>query len=87
MPIRETQPESDAEVIALQALTWLLSDPTRAERFLALTGLDPAALRKRAGERALLRATIDFLKSHEPDLLAAATALDLPPAKLAELNL
>jgi hypothetical protein len=78
MPTQET----NAEAIALQALVWTLGDPGRASRLLDLTGLDPAGLRARAGEPALLAATLGFLESHEPDLIACADALEVPPARL-----
>ena len=65
------------------ALTWVLSDTPRAERFLALTGLTPDALRTALGESGTHLAVLDFLCAHEPDLVAAANALDLDPADLA----
>jgi len=70
------------EMIALQALVWVLGESGRANRLLDLTGLDPATLRARAGESALLAATLGFLESYEPDLIACADALDLTPAAL-----
>jgi hypothetical protein len=72
--------------MALRALAWVLSDTDRAERFLALTGLTPDALRAAVGEPAMHRALLDFLCAHEPDLLAAADALGVEPAKLAALR-
>ncbi len=73
---------TNPEMIALQALVWVLGESGRANRLLDLTGLDPATLRSRAGEPALLAATLGFLESYEPDLIACADALDLPPAAL-----
>lgn len=73
---------TNPEMIALQALVWVLGESGRANRLLDLTGLDPATLRARAGEPALLAATLGFLESYEPDLIACADALDLPPAAL-----
>ncbi|WCT72977.1 DUF3572 domain-containing protein [Sphingomonas naphthae] len=72
-----------AETTALRALAWTISDEARAERLLALTGLDSDELRARAGEPALLAAVIDFLCAHEPDLIACADALGTTPAGLA----
>ena len=72
--------------VALRALAWVLSDTARAERFLALTGLSPEALRASAGETAVHRAVLDFLCAHEPDLVAAAEALGLDPADLAAMQ-
>jgi hypothetical protein len=50
---------------------------------LALTGLSSESLRAVAGQPATHRAVLDFLCAHEPDLRAAAAALDLDPADLA----
>lgn len=72
--------------MALRALAWVLSDTSRAERFLALTGLTPDALRASVAEPAMHRAVLDFLCAHEPDLLAAAESLGLAPAELAGLR-
>ncbi|WP_084584100.1 DUF3572 domain-containing protein [Sphingomonas azotifigens] len=75
---------TNPETVALQALAWILSEPGRASRLLDLTGLDPATLRARAGEPALLAAVLGFLESYEPDLIACADALDLSPAALVD---
>jgi VIT1/CCC1 family predicted Fe2+/Mn2+ transporter len=61
----------------------LLSDGERGQRFLDLTGLTPDSLRMAIGEESTHRAVFEFLESHEPDLLAAAEALDIPPQDLA----
>jgi len=74
--------ETNAEALALQALVWTLGDPARASRLLDLTGLEPAGLRARAGDPSLLAAVLGFLESYEPDLLACAADLDIPPAAL-----
>ena len=74
--------ETNAEALALQALVWTLGEPSRASRLLDLTGLDPSELRARAGDPALLAATLGFLESYEPDLVACAEALGVKPAAL-----
>lgn len=71
-----------AQVIALQALVWVLEDQARADRLLTLTGLDAGQLRARAADPAIGVATLDFLGAHEPDLIACAGALGLPPERL-----
>lgn len=73
---------NDPEALALAALAATLADNDRAERFLALTGLDAETLRARAGERSLLAATLAFLENHEPDLVAVAAAVGVEPAAL-----
>ncbi len=75
-------PETNAETLALQALAWTLGDESRARRLLDLTGLGVADLRARAGEAAVLAATLAFLESYEPDLIACAAALEIAPEQL-----
>jgi hypothetical protein len=73
----------DPAALALRAIGWIVSDEARGERFLALTGLTPELLRGRLGSAEVQRAALEFLGAHEPDLLAAAAALDVAPADLA----
>jgi hypothetical protein len=58
----------------------------RAERFLAITGLDADGLRAAIREPATHLAVLDFLCAHEPDLIAAAEALGLAPGDLAAVR-
>lgn len=71
-----------AAALALQALVWCLGEEDRAQRLLDLTGLDPADLRARAGEPAVLASVLGFLEGHEPDLLECADALEVRPEAL-----
>ena len=73
----------DSALVALRALAWVLSDDMRADRLLALTGLTPDQLRVQADQPAMLAATVDFLRGHEPDLLACAQAIGVTPEELA----
>lgn len=66
----------------MSTLGWILSDETRAERLLSLTGLTPDALRGGLGDASVLGAVLDFLAAHEPDLVAAAEALGVAPQDL-----
>jgi hypothetical protein len=72
--------------VSLGALGWVLADTERAQRFLAVTGLDPDGLRASIGDSATHLAVLDFLCAHEPDLIAAAEALGLAPAELAAMR-
>jgi hypothetical protein len=63
-------------------LGWVLQDGDRAERFLALTGLDPDGLRAGLDDPSILAAVLEFLANHEPDLLRAAEALAVTPEEL-----
>jgi hypothetical protein len=62
----------------------VLADQDRAERLLALTGLTPEILRDRLTDRSTLAAVLEYLAGHEPDLVLAADALNVPPEKLVE---
>ena len=85
--LRTPSSPADPETLALGALGWLLGSESRADRLLALTGLTPEALRAGVGDPAarpaVLEAVLGFLAAHEPDLVAAAEALGVPPATLA----
>ena len=74
--------ESDPATLALLALAWTLNDERRADRLLALTGLDADALRAGVDNPAVLGAVLDFLADHEPDLVACAEAIDSAPHAL-----
>ena len=73
---------ANPDVIALQALAWILGEEARAERLLSLTGLDADQLRARADDPVLWQAALDFLAAHEPDLIACADTLGLSPERL-----
>ena len=82
--LRDSQsPAPDAATLALSALAWVLGDGPRAERLLSLTGLSAEELRAGLGDPATLGAVLDFLCAHEPDLVAAASALNVTPGQLA----
>lgn len=82
MPNQRSSPAADPAALALRALGWVLGDADRAARLLALTGLTPDALRGGLDDPAVLGAVLEFLASHEPDLVACAAALDIEPAML-----
>ena len=64
MPKTFTKSEGP-EVIALQALAFLASEPDRLERFMELSGIDPATLRANAGDPELLAAVLDHVLGDE----------------------
>ena len=71
-------------MVALGALTWVLSDERRAERLLAVTGLTPEGLRAGVGRRDVLGAVLGFLEGHEPDLVACAESMGMRPEALVD---
>ncbi len=80
--MRVPETNTDNAALALQALAWTLSDDTRAQRLLALTGLEVADLRARLDDPAVHDAALGFLESHQPDLIACAAALGVKPERL-----
>lgn len=85
-PVRRAPPDAGrdgAERIAIQALGFLAADPERLERFLALSGLDPAGLRAAAAAPGFLAGVLDHLCAEEPALLAFAADAGLAPDAVA----
>lgn len=80
--MRAAETIRDPFELALQALVWTLGAPERAQRLLDMTGLDPNALRARAGEPSVLAAALEFLEAYEPDLIACAADLEVKPEAL-----
>lgn len=74
---------AETEILALHALGWVLQDEDRAQRLLALTGLDPRELRSGLEDPAMLSSLLGFLANHEPDLIACAESIGVAPEKLA----
>jgi hypothetical protein len=73
-----------AEHLAIQALTFIGSDPAELGRFLALTGIGPAELRSAAHEPGFLIGVLDHLLGYEPLLLAFAKDADVKPMTVAQ---
>ena len=78
------QTPNDPYALALSALAATVSDERRAQRFLALTGIETDELRRRAGDPALLVSLISFLEGHEPDLLAVCEQVGVKPEALVQ---
>jgi hypothetical protein len=68
-----------AEILALEALGWLAGEPDGIDRFLAGSGLEPADLRRVAGDRDLLGSLLDFLLANEPLLLSFCETASTKP--------
>ena len=78
------QTPNDPYALALAALAATVSDERRAQRFLALTGIETDELRRRAAEPALLASLIGFLEAHEPDLVAVCNEVGIKPEALVQ---
>jgi hypothetical protein len=70
--------------LAQQALAFLAAEPSRAARFLTVTGLDPATVRQRGGDRDFLAAVLQFLREDESLLLVFSTEMAVRPERVAE---
>ncbi len=76
----------DAATLSLRALAHIFSEDQLSERFIGLTWLTPDTLRTRADKPEVLAAVLEFLLSHEPDLLACANALAEPPGRFSQAH-
>ena len=72
-------PRDDAEHIAIRAFAFIASQPELVSRFCAITGIEPADLRKAANDPEFLAGVLDFIVAHEPDILAFADSASLLP--------
>jgi hypothetical protein len=84
--LRHAPNRDEAEETAIAALVFLSEDESRLTRFLSESGLDPADLRKSAGESHILAALLDHLLSDESLLLVFAAGAGLDPARLAPMR-
>ncbi len=71
-----------AEILGLEALTWLVAEPDTLAKFLAASGVSGADLRESAGSPELTVALLDFLLANEPLLLAFCQANESDVASL-----
>jgi hypothetical protein len=73
---------SQAEVIALRLVAWIVADDDIRDRFTALTGCGIDDLRSRLEEPAFLGSVVDFVLANEADVLAFAENAGVPPETL-----
>lgn len=71
-----------AETIALQGLAYLASEPEELERFLGLSGLDLDSLRARAGDRATLRAILEYILTDDAKVTGLCADLGINTLEL-----
>ncbi len=69
----------EAETIAINAIGFLASDEERIERFIAMSGIDPADLASQIGNRSFLAGILDHLLSDETLLFLFCDHAGLPP--------
>ena len=71
---------ADAEALAVTALGFVAADPELLPRFLALTGIDGAQVRKAAQEPGFLAGVLDCILAHEPTVRRFAEETGIDPA-------
>lgn len=72
-----------AEAIAVEALSFIASDPDLLPRFLALTGIEAGQIRQAAREPGFLAGVLQFVLAHEPTLMHFSEATGIPPQETA----
>ena len=73
---------TDAEAIAIQALSFLASEPERLGRFLAVTGIGPESIRAAAATPGFLAGILDYLIANEALLLDFTAERGFDPASV-----
>lgn len=68
-----------AEMVAIQALGHIAADDELLIAFLDITGLSPADLQARGGDREILGGVLDFILMDEARLLAFCEATGVKP--------
>lgn len=76
------KPREVAEIVAIQALSFLAGEPERLGRFLAETGLGPETLRTAASDPNFLVGVLDFILRDEESVKAFAAVSQLHPTNI-----
>jgi Protein of unknown function (DUF3572) len=76
-------PREVAEIVAVQALTFVAGDPARLGTFLAETGIGPETLRSAAADPRFLASVLDFVLRDDATVEAFASASQLHPTNIA----
>jgi hypothetical protein len=84
--IRDRFDSEHAETMALEGLAFLAGRPDDLDRFLGNSGLDATELRRRAGDRDVLRAVIEFLLAEDTLVTTFCDERGLDPRELHRAN-
>jgi hypothetical protein len=76
-------PREVAEIVAVQALSFIAGDPERLGRFLAESGIGPETLRTAAADPHFLAAVLDFILRDDGTVKAFAEVSQLHPTSIA----
>ena len=76
-------PREVAEIVAVQALSFIAGDPERLGLFLAETGIGPETLRNAAADPRFLASVLDFVMRDDATVKAFANVSQLHPTNIA----
>ena len=76
-------PREVAEIVAIQALSFLASDSARLGAFLAESGIGPETLRQSAADPQFLISVLDFVMRDDATVKAFAETSKLHPTNIA----
>ena len=83
MTKRAKNPRQIAEIVAIQALSFVAGEPERLGLFLAESGLGPDTLRSAATDPQFLAAVLDFVLRDDAMVMAFAKSVELDPTNVA----
>jgi hypothetical protein len=75
-------PREVAEIVAIQALSFLAGDSARLGAFLAESGIGPETLRQSAADPRFLTSVLDFILRDDAAVKAFADASNLHPTHI-----
>jgi hypothetical protein len=76
-------PREVAEIVAIQALSFVAGDPERLGAFLAESGIGPETLRGAAADPRFLASVLDFVMRDDATVKAFAAASEHHPTTIA----
>ena len=76
-------PREVAEIVAIQALSFIAGDPERLGLFLAESGIGPETLRNAASDPQFLASVLDFVMRDDATVKAFAKVSELHPTNIA----
>ena len=76
-------PREVAEIVAIQALSFVAGDPERLGAFLAESGIGPETLRSAASDPRFLAHVLDFVMRDDTTVKAFAEVSQLHPTNIA----
>jgi hypothetical protein len=76
-------PREVAEIVAVQALSFIAGDPERLGLFLAESGIGPETLRTAAADPRFLASVLDFVMRDDATVKAFAAVSQLHPTNIA----